>query len=192
MRPVTLLFVVFALATLIACNDDTITPQGNTPADVLEILEESFNRRAVSVLDGVLNDDFIFYFDVNDVGHEVGGYIIPASWGRDDHMAACGNMLEQVYSIDFIVNTTDIEDPEGGATVFEANHVPARLLIMVDANNGYLAQGFFDFELVYDDSAGYDDWKVSDWYDDTCPGLSGGLSSTGVEHSFGTILAMFR
>jgi hypothetical protein len=111
MRYVTLLIVVFVLATLIAC-EDSVGPGGNSPADVLELVQESFNTRAVSVLDGVLSDDFTFYFDPRDVGDDVGGFVIPASWGRDDHMAACENMLSQIYSIDFNINTTDVGDPE--------------------------------------------------------------------------------
>jgi hypothetical protein len=192
MKPVTLLTVVFTLATLIAC-EDSVGPGGNSPAYVLELVEESFNRRAVSVLDGVLSPDFVFYFDPLDVGHDVGGgFIIPECWGWDEYMQACSNMLEQVYSIDFNVNTTDVGDPEEGATTFEANHVPMRILIMIDSVNGFLAEGFFDFELVYGDSAGYDDWKVTEWRDDTAIERTTGLPSATAPASFGTILASFH
>ena len=191
MKPVTLLIVVFTLATLIAC-EDSVGPGGNSPAYVLELVEESFNRRAVSVLDGVLSDDFIFYFNPNDVGDTIGEFVIPASWGREDHMAACSNMFDLVYSINSIIDTTDVENPEEGATTFDANQVPVQVLVMVDSVNGFATHGFFDFKLVYDDSAGYDDWKVSEWYDDTPTGSSTGLlSATGIP-SFGAILAMFR
>ncbi len=187
LKPLTVLLI---LTTLIAC-DDITTPDGNTPAYVLELLEESFNRQGISVLDGVLSTDFVFYFDPKDVGKDVGGFIIPLSWNRDDHMTACGNMFEQAYSINFNINTTLVEDPEEGATTFEANDVPIRIVVMVDATNGFLADGFCDFELTNDDSAGYDDWKVSKWYDDTSPRVSTGLSSTGVPSSLGSILARY-
>jgi hypothetical protein len=63
---------------------------------------------------------------------------------------------------------------------------------MIDPVIGFLAQGFFDFKLVYDDSAGYDDWKVSEWHDGTYPGLSDGLTGTLKNKSFGSILASFK
>ncbi len=191
MRPITLITVVFVIATLIACDEDTITPQGNTPAYVLELLEESFNRQGISVLDGVLSTDFVFYFDLNDVGKYIDGFEIPVSWNRDDHMRACGNMYEQAYSIDFNIVTTGIEDPEEGAITFVANNIQIRIVVMIDATNGFVATGFCNFELTNDTSAGYDDWKVSKWYDKTVSAGSAGLLSVRETSSLGSILAMF-
>ncbi|UCE26251.1 MAG: hypothetical protein JSW52_07760 [Candidatus Coatesbacteria bacterium] len=192
MRPITLLTVIFIIATLIACDEDTIRSQGdNTPADVLELLEESSNRGAISVLDGVLSTDFVFYFDLNDIGTFVGDYMIPTFWNRDYFMRACGNMFDLAYLINFDIVTTGIENPEEGATTFEVYNVHIRFLVMIDANNGFTANGVCDFEFTNDTSAGYDDWKVSKWYDDTSPRGSAGLSSTGTPTSLGNILASF-
>jgi hypothetical protein len=191
MKPITILTVIFTLTTLIACKDDTITPQGNTPAYALELVEESFNRRGISVLDGVLSTDFVFYFDPNNVGDEIEGFIIPVAWGRDSHMEACSNMFSEAYSIDFDIVTESIEDPEEGATTFVTNDVQIDIRVMVDAVNGYRAKGVCDFVFVNDTSAGCDDWKVSEWYDKTASAGSVGLSATATESSFGTILAMY-
>ena len=190
MRPITLLTVVFTLTTLVACND-TISPQGNTPAYVLELLEESFNRRGISLLDELLSTDFVFYFNTNDVGKVIGEFTIPVSWGRDSHMEACSNMFSQAYSIDFEVVTAGVEDPEEGATTYVAKNVQITILVMVDATNGFIANGFCNFELTNDTSGGYDDWKVSEWYDRTSAGGSAGLSNTPTAKSLGLIFAMF-
>jgi hypothetical protein len=193
MKHVTLLTVAFALLTLIACEDST-GPQGSTPIYTLELMEESFNRQCplcISLLDDLLSDDFVFYFDPSDVGQEIDGFQIPASWTRDHHLRACENMFEQAYSINLNFNTTDIDDPEEGAPSFEANNVLTRLLVMVDSTNGYLADGFCDFEFTNDTSAGHDDWKVSKWYDHTWSWNSSVLSSNETPTTLGKILARY-
>lgn len=193
MRIITLLIVILALVTIIACKDDTITPRVNTPAYVLELLEGYFNRRAVSGVDGVLSNDFVFYFDTRDVGDYVDGYGIPESWSREDIMKACANMLEQAYAVDFSVSTAHLEDPEEGSTTYEANSVQIKLLIMEDSIIGFLAQGFCGFELTNEGSAGYDDWKVSmsKWYDYTAPVGYTESSSTREGVSLGSIFARY-
>jgi len=191
MRPIIILTVIFVLTTLVACKDDTITPNGNTPAYVLELVEESFNRQGISVLDGVLSTDFVFYFDPNDVGTNIGDFSIPVSWDRDSHMEACGNMFEHAYSIDFNIVTTGIEDPEEGTTTFVANNVWIDIIVMIDPGFGYGPEGFCDFGFTNDTSAGYDDWKVNAWYDKTAVAGSAGLSSNTMSASLGVILAMF-
>jgi hypothetical protein len=191
MRTITILIVVFTLVTLIGCKDDTITPQGNTPSYVLELVGESFNRRGISVLDGVLSTDFVFYFDPNDVGNDVEGFIIPVSWGRDSHMEACGNMFDNAYSIDFNIVTNGIEDPKEATTTFETNDVQIDIRVMVDSVNGFRAKGVCDFEFTNDTSAGYDDWKVSTWYDRTSRPSSVGLLSNESPATLGSILAGF-
>ena len=191
MRLIAILAVLIAITTFIACKDDIITPQGNTPTDVLELIEESFNRQGISVLDSVLSTDFVFYFNPADVGTPVDGYIIPDSWNRDDYMRACGNMFTEAYSVEFEVDTTGVENPEDGVTNYEAYNVTVYILVMIDATNGFIADGVCDFEFINDTSGGYDDWKVSKWYDRTLQYGSAVLSGTLMEPSFGVILAMF-
>jgi hypothetical protein len=190
LKPLTVLLI---LTTLIACEDST-GPQGSTPAYTLELMEESFNRQCplcISLLDELLSDDFIFYFDINDIGQEIDGFQIPASWTRDHHMRACENMFEQAYSINLNFNTTGINDPEEGVPSFEANNVQTKILVMVNSTNGYLAQGFCDFEFANDASAGHDDWKVSKWYDRTGFPDSFVVSDVRRPSTLGLILAQY-
>jgi hypothetical protein len=188
------IFIIGFLLTLvlafIGCNEEGTTPTpGNTPAYVLRSLIYAFNNRDAEMLDLALSDDFTFHFDPRDVGNDMGGYMIPDSWGRDSHLAACGNMFEQAYSIDFDVVYETIGNPDDGADEFDASKVKIRLLIMVDPLNGFLAEGFCDFKLVNENLGGTDNWVVTDWWDYTAHHGTLGLTR---ESSLGSILAMYR
>jgi hypothetical protein len=188
------IFIIGFLLTLVlaftACDDEGTTPTaGNTPAHVLRSLIYAFNNRDAEMLDRALSDGFAFHFDPSDIGDEVGGYTIPDSWGRDDHLTACGNMFEQAYSLDFDVGYELVGDPDEGANEFTAYEVQIRLLIMVDPVNGFLAQGFCDFRLIDENPEGTAFWVITDWWDNTA---LDGTFELAVEHSFGSILAMYR
>lgn len=186
LKPLTVLLI---LTVLIAC-DDAVTPRGNTPAYTLELLEESFNRRAVSLLDGVLSDDFIFYFDPVDIGSTVGDYEISESWNRDEFTATCGNMFSDAALIEINFNTTDVGDPEEGADTFVLKDVPTSLLVMVTPTGGYYAEGLCDFDFTNDTSGGYDTWVTGDWLDFTASTLVHAADKP-AEKSIGYILAIY-
>jgi hypothetical protein len=191
MRKITAVGLVFAaLFSFTACDEEgSTTPTlGRTPAQVLEALERAFLDRDAELLGELLDTDFTFYFDQNDIGDDVGGYIIPVSWGREDMLTACGNMITEAYSIDIHLTTTQIEDPEEGSTEYVACNIMVRLLVMVDSMNGFQAQGPCDFGFVNDDSAGYDDWSIVDWWDRTA--ATGMFESTDTP-SLGEILALY-
>ncbi|UCE26719.1 MAG: hypothetical protein JSW52_10290 [Candidatus Coatesbacteria bacterium] len=192
MRIVTFIAVVLILTTLTACTD-TVAPRVNTPAQVLEFLEESFNRGGISILDGVLSADFVFYFDQNDVGDVIDDFIIPVSWDREAHLEACGNMFGQAHSIDFEVVTDGLENPDEGTNTYEAYNVFIDLTVMVDATNGYRARGVCDFELTYNESVSNNDvgWEITNWYDKTLQPCTESLPSNIMEVSLGLILATF-
>jgi len=62
-----------AVLTLLAlsCGDEedvTPPPPAHTPADVIESVEISFNKRDIETLKKSLSRDFVFYFDPDDVG----------------------------------------------------------------------------------------------------------------------------
>ncbi|UCE26435.1 MAG: hypothetical protein JSW52_08775 [Candidatus Coatesbacteria bacterium] len=153
-----------------ACDDDWSTtplpPQGNTPTEVLVSLEYAFNNRDIDTLGAALADDFTFHFDPLDVGYDVDGYIIPDSWGRDDFLAACGNMLENAYSIESEIASESIDDPDEGIDEFTAYTILVRFSVKVDAQNGYWAQDVCDFRFVDKNEDGTDNWVISDWWDD--------------------------
>jgi hypothetical protein len=188
------IFVIGFLLTLVlaftACDDGGTTPTaGNTPAHVLRSLIYAFNNRDAEMLDRALSDDFTFHFDPYDVGSDIGGYTIPDSWGRDEHLTASGNMFEQAYSIDFNVGYETIGNPDKGADEFDASKVQILLLVMVDPVNGFLGQGPCNFKLVNESLDSTDTWVITDWWDYTAHHGTLGLTE---ESSLGSILVMYR
>ncbi|UCE26250.1 MAG: hypothetical protein JSW52_07755 [Candidatus Coatesbacteria bacterium] len=186
LKPLTVLLI---LTTLVACNN-AITPQGNTPAYALELVEESFNRRGLYLLDGLLSDDFVFYFDPNDVGTPVGDYEIPESWDREDFTTTCENMFLEADLLEINFNTTDVSDPEEGTT-YILKDVPMTLLVMVTPAGGYYAEGLCDFGFANDTFGGYDNWVVSERLDFTASSYFVNASNKPVERSLGYIIAIY-
>lgn len=184
------LAVLLILTTLIAC-DDAITPQGNTPAYALELIEESFNRRSISLLDELLSNGFVFYFDPNDIGSTVGDYEIPESWDRDDFTATCENMFSEADLIELNFNTTDVGDPEEGYIAVTLKDVPTTMLVMVTPAGGYYIEGLCDFEFANDTYGGYDNWVVGEWYDFTASSYFASATHNPDGVSLGCILAIY-
>ncbi len=179
--------LALALAVLLsftACDETVVIddwPPGNTPKGVLELIEDTFYSRDIDDLGGCLANNFTFYFDEDDVGDGPGDYIIPESWGRDKFLEVAGKMFDEAYDIQMDINTSNVGTPDEGDTIYFARDVEVRLLVMVDATSGFLAQDYCDFEFVNDDSAGYDNWLITNWWDHTSEGIS----------SVGSILAWF-
>jgi hypothetical protein len=184
------LAVLPVLTVLIAC-DDAVTPRGNMPGYTLELIEESFNRRSISLLDELLSNGFVFYFDPADIGSTVGDYEIPASWDRNEFTATCENMFTNADLIEINFNTTDVGDPEEGADTFVLKGVPTTLLVMVTPAGGYYAEGLCDFEFSNDTSGGYDTWVAGDWLDFTASTLAHAPDKP-AEKSIGYILALYH
>jgi len=116
----------------------------------------------------VLDPEYVFYFDPDDVGSLVGQYVIPVFWTYEEDWTATQNMFNQAYSITFeipILNSQDAETfgiPDGDQ--FTKNNVSISLLLMVDEVNGYIAQGFCDFTFAKN-AAGQ--WHLIEWKDFT-------------------------
>ncbi len=187
LKPLTVLLI---LTTLIAC-DDAITPQGNTPGYTLELIEESFNRRSISLLDELLSNGFVFYFDPNDVGATVGDYEIPESWSRDDFTGACENMFSEADLLELNFNTTDVGDPEEGYVAVTLKDVPTTMLVMVTPAGGYYVEGLCDFWVEDDTYGGYDNWVVGEWHDFTASSYFASASHNPDGVSLGCILAIY-
>jgi hypothetical protein len=178
MRTVAIMLLIVAiLLSFTACDDDgstTPTPPPldlTEPANTLEAVEQAFNDSDSDNLASCLADGFTFYFDKDDIGGGPGGLIIPETWGKEEFLKAVGNMFTEAYSIDLTVVTVNVGDPEDGAIEFTAEDVHINLLVMVDATNAFLANGFCDFRFIKDASGGYDNWRIIDWRDRTSEGL---------------------
>ncbi|UCE26437.1 MAG: hypothetical protein JSW52_08785 [Candidatus Coatesbacteria bacterium] len=186
-KPILLVSILASLFAFTACEDGGTTPLPppsldlTEPAKTLEAVEQAFNEKDLDDLALCIADTFTFHFDEDDIGGGPGDFIIPETWGKEEFLKAVGYMFADAYSIDMDIDTSNVGDPEEGATEFTAENVLIELLVMVDATNGFLARGFCDFGFAKDTSGGYDNWRITDWWDYISDGPS----------SIGSILAWF-
>jgi hypothetical protein len=180
------------LCSFTACDDGGTTPVfANTPAEVLELIEDVFTCRDIDGLASCLADDFTFYFDDDDVGKQVGEYTVPESWPLADFLNAVSKVFSNAHSLDISIETSNVGDPGPDDTTYTAYNVQIQFLVMVEPYYGYSAQGFvtFEFGAVYNEK-NEKEWLVTAWRDFTAPAGSGGRNITPA--SFGEILVRFR
>jgi len=196
MRPINVVVACIAtLSVLVGCDDVTIPPPGlpysNTPAEVLEQVEDSFLARGITDLEGLLTADFVFYFNDSDVGMPVGDYTIPESWTSADFLNAVSKVFSGAHSIDISIETSNVGDPGPDDTTYTAENVQMQFLVMVDVIVGYSAQGFatFDLEAAHNEK-NEKEWRVTAWRDFTSSVESGDRFITPA--SFGEILARYH
>lgn len=177
--PLRVSFVVAVLAGVLAVNGCIFLPSGNgdndgvepgndTPAAVVAKIESSYLSRDIYRYKECLHPDFTFYFDQKDIGEDIGGYIIPDSWGFDEETKAIENMFTEAYDIDITLNSGQIGEPASDATEYYADNVEITLLVMVDSQLGYLAEGLVNFKFEpYTNEKDEKQWWVKDWQDFT-------------------------
>ena len=139
----------------------------DTPINAAYLMELSFNYRDIQLYKQCLSPNFTFIFNSADVDEIGDGYVIPESWGYEEDWAATQNMFTEAYDISFAIAENDIGDPEESATEYIAEDIPVSLLVMIDANNGFLAQGTCDFRFETYESNGKTYWRIKDWWDGT-------------------------
>jgi hypothetical protein len=195
MRTVAIMLLAGAISfSFTACDDVSVPPPGlpysNTPAEVLEQVEDSFLARGITDLEGLLTADFVFYFDDSDVGMPVGDYTIPESWTSADSLNAVRKVFSGAHSIDISIETSNVGDPGPDDTTYTAENVQMQFLVMVDVIVGYSAQGFatFDLEAAHNEK-NEKEWRVTAWRDFTSSVESGDRFITPA--SFGEILARY-
>jgi hypothetical protein len=193
MRTVLVAGLVLAfLSSFTACDETVVIDDGwppSQPAGILELIESSFNERVIGDVEDCLTADFTFYFDEDDVGKQTGDYTIPESWGKDKFTEVAGYMFNEAHTIQMEIDTSNVGAPGDDDNIYFARDIEVRLLVMVDAVNGYLADGVCDFEFVDVESGEPDNWVISNWQDRTWPTVSGGRNVTPA--SIGFILAVF-
>ncbi len=146
--------------------EDPVVP--DSPSDVIYNLEIAYNTRDINLYKQCLSPQFTFYFNQSDVGTDVNGYIIPTSWGYEEDWDATGNMFTLAYDIAMQLPENSIPEPPDGATTFTADNITVSLLVMVDENNGYIAnKGTLEFTFETYVSGGNTYWRIRDWRDFT-------------------------
>ena len=189
-----------ALALLaLACGEESVTDPKvdyralpSSPANVLKNVERAFNHRDVNLLRAMLSENFVFYFDPDDVGQQVpgGGYVIPESWTRAEFISAVGNMFHKAHAISMEIDHNRVGVPDPEATTFIAEEVNVQLLVMIDEINGYIGEGLSDFEFEkYRAKSGACYWHLTKWWDNSAYPYD--KNTCVVPASFGKVLALF-
>ncbi len=190
---------VVTLVAAFGCDDGaqgpTPDPPGAaSPAEGLEAVELSFNQRDIKVLASALSENFIFYFDRYDVGQRLPGkpeYKIPASWSYDEFRPAAKNVFDDAYSINMSIPTGRVGTPAENETIYKAENISITLLVMVDELNGFIAEGYCNFEFErYEGAGGKKYWRLTRWWDRTSPGYDECAGAT--PKSIGKIFALYK
>jgi hypothetical protein len=168
-------------------------PDLTSPANVLRTVEASFNQRDIDLLRKSISPNFVFYFDPRDVGRTppANNNLIPESWPDEWFWNAAHNMFNEAYSINLSINTNGVGEPEPEENTYRADNIDLALLVMVDELNGYVADGYCNFEFEsYPTKEGKKHWRITNWWDRTAPvnGKSNGIKPM----SLGRILATYR
>lgn len=197
MKRMLLLAAALALTTLACFEGEETTPppkrfEPSSPVNVLKNVEIAFNNRDINLLKAMLSEDFVFYFDPDDVGQHPPGsqYVIPESWSRAEFLKAVANMFAKANQISLSIETAEVGEPAREETEYLAENVPAELLVMVDELNGFIAESTptFAFE-SYRTEGGEKYWRLTKWWDRTSDGYD---ANPGLEPaSLGKVLAMY-
>ena len=168
-------------------------PDLTSPANVLKTVEISFNERNVDYLKKSLDPEFIFYPDPRDFGRELppNNPPPPTSWDYESFCRVANNMFEEAYTIDLSINTSRVGEPEPEENTYLADNIDLALLVMVDELNGYVADGYCNFEFEsYPTKERKRNWRLTKLWDRTSVfnGKPGGLPPS----SLGRILTLYQ
>ena len=174
MKRMVSLAAALALLGLACFNEEEPPPapahfEPSSPVNVLKNVEISFNSRDINLLKAMVGPNFVFYFDPRDVGQRPPGssqYVIPESWTRAEFLRAAANMFKKAYSISLSIGTGSVGEPRPEATEYQAENVPAELLVMINELDGFIAESAstFEFERYLAESGGKR-WRLTEWQD---------------------------
>ncbi|MBD3400633.1 MAG: hypothetical protein GF399_09925 [Candidatus Coatesbacteria bacterium] len=170
------LLVAFGAAMLVGCDLFTVPDGGGgdepppewqdptTPEILIEDLEYTYNEADHLKYVELLHEDFVFYFDEEDVGGD-----IPSSWGYQDEIDATENLFEKAQAFNITLDLIipgDYTDPEEGEDEMWVYDVAYDLRVRID-DTTYLAQATANYNCVVDGTvdSGADRWRFLQWYD---------------------------
>ena len=158
MKKIILSGMALALLALACGEKEPVTPNVDyrilptSPRAVLINVETAFNRRDINLLKAMLSENFVFYFDPDDVGqYPPGGgmYRIPESWSYMQFWTAISNLFVKAYAISFTIPAGEVGTPGPNESPYKVENVNIKLLVYIDELNGYLVDGGycnFEFE----------------------------------------------
>jgi hypothetical protein len=147
-----------ALALLaFACGDEEgVTPQEpdrlspTSPANVLENVELAFNNRDLNLFKDMLSENFVIYFDPDEVGRRPGAKRpIPESWSYTEIVRRVNDLFE----------------------TFRADNIKVTLIVKETELEGFTYERYGNVEFEkYRADAGVNYWRITKWWDRARPG----------------------
>lgn len=163
------LALALAVLFILACGsaeEETPTSgpyEPNQPKLVLANVEIAFGNQDLDILEPCLGGDFRFFFDVNDAGEKVNGYVMPEFWSKADIMRATGNMFTRTYATTLTSHWRTMGSPGQGERTFVATGLPLRIVVMEDEVNGYVFDdGTCDYDFAQAEGGA---WHLTLWRD---------------------------
>src|SRR4030042_1857775 len=144
---------IVLLAALCACLSCTTGTDGDgdghdrtTVLGTLLLFVDVWNDGDVEAYEGLLTDDFTFYFDPRDVEGD-----IPESWGFDEEITAYTNLFDAVgeENVDVQLDLSEVTEPEEGVVTYKVEEIPYEVWVQVDEEDIiYLAEAQLDMEFT--------------------------------------------
>lgn len=158
-------------------DEDEVESDLTTVEGAILTLQQCWELADIDAYAGIFTDEFIFYFDPNDVDQG-----LPPSWDLQDELAAAELLFGYVGadSIELTLTLPDgFNEPDGDTGVVNGAAYEIRVTVP-DGDYIYVAQGNCNFGLERSDG----EWRFTTWYD-----LVSYRLLSGVETSWGAIKA---
>ncbi len=174
--------LISVMLLLIALGGCFTLPEGegpdlSSPERALEYLEESYINRDPGGAILLLHDDFVYYFNENEIGDVIDGRVTPQSWNNYSEERFIEKLLLAENSIHLDLETESAPPPDGEHP--QSDYLHYSLDVVTDSGEHYHAEGEAQFRFAYDDDYG---WLIDTWNDYAAPG----------ETSWSTIRMLFR
>ena len=164
--------ISLALALLaFTCGDNVIINgeippvEQTSPANVLKNVEISFNERDIDMLKRVLSPTFVFYTDPGEIGRakpDGNSPRPPPCYNYTEFWNIAYILFNEAYDISLSISTGRVGEPAPEENIYSAGNVDLVLLVMADEVNGYVADGYCNFEFEsYPTKERKKNWRIT-------------------------------
>ena len=165
MRNNIILTVLALLVGLSCCTSTDGDGNGNdydqtTVLGTLNLFLEVWNNGDLDTYEGLLDEDFTFYFDPWDVQD----HGLPESWDYEAEITAYTNLFDAVgaENVDVQLDFSSVTEPEEGTETYKVEEIPYEVRVHVEEEDViYIARGNLDMQLEKIGGV----WVITDWWD---------------------------
>jgi hypothetical protein len=177
--------IIFVAVVLLVGCDQAVLPADpyegmGTPGNTLAKFEMTFveankDKSRGKEFMSLFSDDFVFYFDEDDVGVSWPGYEIPEYWELSDFLITITSIFTNSPQYSMEVGEEYIGDVPEGSTDFESAKIWFEGRMYVDEYDGVTApSGLVSFGFTRLDTEYGVRWVITEWRDFTNDYSSGG------------------